>query len=238
MATPEEIAEIVGAAEMGPGAKRIESRYPAFNPWADIDPLDQDTDLAPLMRRLRLWAHLSVIKPKLLLVGEAPGYQGCHFSGVPFTNEALICAGTIPRIPAERITTREKPWSEPSATIVWRTLHELGVAEQTIMWNAYPWHPHKPGEPMSNRTPTGAELKDGLHLLSMLIRAFPEARVVAVGRNAEKALSLLGRNMDAAVRHPSMGGANEFRSGMAALMSADRREGVARQLEQKLGLGR
>jgi hypothetical protein len=222
MATPSEIEEIVNMAQTGPGAKRIEPRYPAFNPWADVDPLDEDAEAAPSMRRLRLWSHLSAYKPKLLLIGEAPGYQGCHFSGVPFTNEALILAGKVPRLPPMRITTREKPWSEPSATIVWDTLHKLGVAEQTIMWNAYPWHPHRVGEQMSNRAPTGAEIKDGLHLLSVVIRAFPEARVVAVGRNAEKALGLLGRNMDPAVRHPSMGGANAFREGMERLVGLGR----------------
>lgn len=218
----DDVMEIIDRAQAGSGAMQTVAkqglRYPAFNPWADADPLDAD-DEGPTERRYRLLFHLTPIQaPKLLLVGEAPGYQGCHFSGVPFTNEALICAGMVPRMPQGRLTTRETPWSEPSATVVWNTLHDLGVAERTVMWNSYPWHPHKPGEPMSNRAPTGAEIKDGLHLLSLMIRTFPEARVVAVGRSAEKALCLLGRNLDASVRHPSMGGANAFRAGLRTIV--------------------
>lgn len=213
MSRLDDVMEIIDLAQAGP----TERAGPVFNPWADSDPLDAE-DEGPTERRYRLLFHLTPLQaPKLLLVGEAPGYQGCHFSGVPFTNEALICAGMVPRMPVGRITTRERPWSEPSATVVWSTLHDLGVAERTVMWNAYAWHPHKEGDPMSNRTPTGMELKKGLHLLQLIIRAFPEAQVVAVGRNAEKSLCLLGRNMDASVRHPSMGGAKEFRAGMESI---------------------
>lgn len=210
------VLSFIELAKAGP-ANRL---GPVFNPWADDDPLDDASDgEGALARRYRLLFHLTPLRPvELLLVGEAPGYQGCHFSGVPFTNEALICDGMVPRMPIGRITTREKPWSEPSATIVWSVLHDLGVAERTVMWNAYAWHPHKEGDPMTNRTPKGAELKDGLHLLSRMIELFPDARVVAVGRNAEKSLALLGRNLDVSVRHPSMGGANEFREGMKGIV--------------------
>lgn len=30
------------------------------------------------------------IKPKYLLVGEAPGYKGCRWSGIPFTSEEIL----------------------------------------------------------------------------------------------------------------------------------------------------
>jgi uracil-DNA glycosylase len=209
------VIRIIDMAHAGP-ASRL---GPVFNPWADHDPLDAH-DEGPDERRMRLLFHFTgIMPPKLLLIGEAPGYQGCHFSGVPFTNEALICEGVIPRMPIGRLTTREKPWSEPSATIVWKALHELKVSERTVMWNAYPWHPHKEGDPMSNRTPKYAELKEGLHVLQTVIQAFPDATVVAVGRAAEKSLALLGRNMDVAVRHPSMGGAKDFRDGLAAIVN-------------------
>lgn len=189
-----------------------------FNPWSDHDPLDGFPVAGPALRLSRLAEHFDC-EPKYLLVGEAPGYQGCHFSGVPFTNEKLLLEGRIPRIRANlRITTRPKPWSEPSATIMWRVLHDLQIASETVMWNAFAWHPHKPGEPMSNRAPTDAELVKGADVLRAVTVHFGGAHIIAVGRVAEKALRRLGVGTNGAVRHPSMGGATAFRSGMQAIV--------------------
>lgn len=195
-----------------------------FNPWRDRDPLD-NCECSAEDRRTRLYQHFDC-KPDYLLIGEAPGYQGCHFSGVPFTNEKLILDGSVPRVTADRrITTRERPWCEPSATIVWRTLHALGIADRTVMWNAFAFHPHKPGEPMSNRAPTRAELEAGKHYLEAVIEHFSGARRIAVGRVAFRAMSQIavGRTGGTwTVRHPSMGGAREFDTGMRIALTNSR----------------
>jgi uracil-DNA glycosylase len=193
-----------------------------FNPWAERDPLDiahaaRTGALGPAGRLSRLEAHFAAT-PTLVLLGEASGYQGCHFSGMPFTNEKLLLEGRIPRVDvAARLTTRLRPWCEPSATVVWGTLHALGLAERTVLWNAFAWHPFKPGMPYSNRAPTRDELEAGRDVLDGVLTAFACAKVVAVGKVAERTLRGLGREPDATVRHPSMGGANEFRAGLAAL---------------------
>lgn len=186
-----------------------------FNPWRDSDPLDTGEQGAS-HRLARLAQHFNCT-PRFLLIGEAPGYQGCHFSGVPFTNERLLLDGVVPRVPCQvRITRREPPWSEPSATVVWGALHKLAIAEDTVMWNAFPFHPHKPGEPMSNRKPTNAEVRGwGGQFLRAVIEKFHGAKVVAVGRVAESAIRYVTGKSPATVRHPSMGGANEFRAGIA-----------------------
>src|SRR5882757_784285 len=103
-----------------------------FNPWTDLDPTTDLDRKAPAQRLARLTRHFAC-KPQYILVGEAPGYQGCKVSGIPFTSERLMMEGTIARIdPQERrLSTRPRPWSEPSATIVWGTLHALGIADQT-----------------------------------------------------------------------------------------------------------
>jgi len=193
-----------------------------FNPWAERDPLDVagpagSGEPGPAGRLSRLKAHFAAA-PSLVLLGEASGYQGCHFSGMPFTNEKLLLEGRIPRVRvAARLTTRTRPWCEPSATVVWGTLHALGLAERTVLWNAFAWHPFKPGDPYSNRAPTRDELESGRDVLDAVLAAFAGAKVVAVGKVAERTLRGLGREADATVRHPSMGGANEFRAGLAAL---------------------
>jgi uracil-DNA glycosylase len=190
-----------------------------FNPWRHDDPLDV-APLGHVARLERLRQHFDHT-PKYLLIGEAPGYQGCHFSGVPFTHEKMLLDGTVPRVECDRrITTRERPWCEPSATIVWGTLHKLGIAADVVMWNAFAWHPHKPGEPMSNRTPTLTELYAGREILAAVVRRFASATLIAVGNKSRDLLCNLGYWHAKHVRHPSMGGANEFREGMAALTAA------------------
>jgi hypothetical protein len=151
------------------------------------------------------------VDARYILVGEAAGYQGCKVTGIAFTSERLVLEGRIPRIAPDmpRLTSRERPWSEPSATTVWGNLHSLGIAAVAVLWNAYPWHPHRRGEAHSNRTPTRNERIAGLAVLRAVLLAYPGARVFAVGRNAEASLAGLG--VDAVtLRHPSMGGAMEF----------------------------
>ncbi|MGH8141223.1 MAG: uracil-DNA glycosylase [Steroidobacteraceae bacterium] len=185
-----------------------------FNPWTQSSDDDVASVNGPLARRQRLQAHLS-IRAEQVLIGEASGYQGCRITGIPFTSERLVMAGYIPRLaaPDTRLSTRRIPWSEPSATVVWSTLHELGIAASTVLWNAFPWHPHRVQQPLSNRTPTRSERALGLAVLQMLLAQFPRARVFAVGRHAEQALREIGRNATA-LRHPSMGGATRFRQAL------------------------
>jgi uracil-DNA glycosylase len=211
------VTELVNLIAAGPDRA---GTYPdVFNPWLQRDPWDTGFD-GPLARGGRLLRHFDC-KPKYLLIGEAPGYQGCHFSGVAFTSEVLLMNRAIPRIEplAGRITTRPRPWAEPSATIVWRVLHSLGIAEKVVMHNAFAWHPHKPGIPMSNRAPTAIELKAGSEVLNAVIDHFASATIIALGRIAERTLAGLGVRVDHAVRHPSMGGAKKFERGMRKIIA-------------------
>ena len=68
-----------------------------FNPWTDLDPTTDAEPDAPTQRLVRLRAHLDC-SPHSILIGEAPGYQGCKVSGIPFTSERLILEGAIPRV--------------------------------------------------------------------------------------------------------------------------------------------
>lgn len=188
-----------------------------FNPWGECCAYDLRPD-APSERRGRLVDHLSCPDCRLILVGEAPGYAGCRISGVPFTSEFLLEQGAIPRMASgqgRRLTSHPRPLREPSATIVWSTLFQLGIAEQTVLWNACPWHPMG-AKPLSNRTPTEKELVIGLMHLESLLNLFPAALVVAVGKKAASSLELLGVKGAASVRHPAYGGKNDFVAGLRA----------------------
>jgi uracil-DNA glycosylase len=147
-------------------------------------------------RRRRLAGYLeSRSESPLLLVGEAAGYRGARVSGVPFTSERQL--------------TGKGP-AEASATIVHRVLAELGLEEHVLLWNVVPTHP---GTATSNRRPRAAEIEAGLPFALELARG---RRVVAVGRLAQSVL-------DAPyVRHPSHGGAAEFRAGLLRFRSGGR----------------
>jgi uracil-DNA glycosylase len=188
-----------------------------FNPWSDSDPLDRTADAAEHRWR-RLKQHLAC-RPRLVLVGEAAGYQGCRFSGIAFTSERLLLEGRIPRVlSTDRLTHRARPWSEPSATVVWGCLHDLHIAERTLLWNAFPWQPYRPGEPHSNRRPCAHEVQLGSQVLQSVLDRCAGATVVAVGQVARKALQNVLGSDPSVVRHPAMGGAREFRTNLTAIV--------------------
>ena len=144
------------------------------------------------LRRERLRAYLeSGLGAPILLVGEAPGFRGSRVSGIPFTSERQL-TGLGP--------------AEATATIVHRVLAELGLEEHVLLWNVVPTHP---GTETANRPPTRSEVEAGLPIARSLARG---RRVVAVGRVAHDAL---GADY---VRHPSHGGARQFRAGLVELL--------------------
>ncbi len=198
--------------------KLPDTRPSLFNPWRSRCRHDLSPD-APRQRLERLGAHLDC-SPRLILVGEASGYQGCRYSGMAFTSERLAASGAIPRIRLreERLTDRALPFSEPSATIVWRQLAELGMEGATVLWNALPTHPHLTDQPWTNRTPTPMEFEDGQGALVALLDAFPRARLVAVGRHAGMRLRALTTRPVHEVRHPARGGATLFANGLSEIV--------------------
>lgn len=192
-----------------------------FNPYRQSSPDDAPGN-TPEARLVRLAAHLDC-SPRFVLVGEAPGYQGCRVSGVAFTSERLIIQGQIPRLQgtSHRLSLRSlrpRPWSEPSATIVWSLLHALGAAESTVLWNALQLHPRKPGEFRSNRKPSREERRGGIRSLQILRDAFPDATFVAIGDCAQEALSDARIAGAGKIRHPSFGGKPAFVQGLTALV--------------------
>jgi hypothetical protein len=110
---------------------------------------------------------------------------------VAFTSERLLGEGLIPRIPPlmTRLSIRTLPFSEPSATIVWNTLFELGIADRALLWNALQLHPYTPDNVWSNRTPTPDEIAMGEPAMRLLVEAFPSAQIVAVGKKGKAPVS-------------------------------------------------
>ena len=196
----------------------------AFNQYADGHEGNE-------VRRNNLNLYLrqmTELEPRILLVGEAPGYQGCARSGVPFTSDAILLdpppgVAIFGEHSGYRMAPEfDQPRKEPSSTIIWETIATGGLLP--LIWSAFPFHPHKPGNPQSNRPPRVAEMALGEEFLLELLTVFKPEMVVAVGNTADRSLNKLDVE-HVKVRHPSQGGKADFVTGFLAVVETVKRAG-------------
>lgn len=192
------------------------SKTDTFNQYWDIHPeLDQPHGARARRQNLRCYLE-TFADARFMLIGEAAGYAGCRFSGIPFTCESQYAGperlSWTTGKDLVRSSAAEKPWVERSARIVWE-----GLARRTdcVLWNAFPWHPFGESGLLSNRAP-GRDVHDGLEVLAYLLGMFPEGQPYAIGRVAQRALASIGVQAPY-IRHPSRGGKRMFLAGLEAL---------------------
>ena len=200
-----------------------------FNPWFDQDKENDLVSNAPEIRRRQLEQYLTERqhRAKYLFIAEALGYQGGHFTGIAMTSERILLGyqqekygvrpehvfrGELP-LRTSRPDLIEQGMSEPTATIMWGALIDLGIDPyDVVLWNSVPWHPYNPKKGLlSNRTPLTGEMEAGLKHLKAFIALFDDVQVIAVGRKCEQSLGELGME-HTGVRHPANGGAPKFRA--------------------------
>lgn len=201
------------------------------NPWATFVPgLDIGPE-APHVRMQNLTCYLQerLSSARILFIGEAPGYQGARWSGIAMTSERILLGAKEGALAddvflGEKSRTSEPALypqgaNEPTATIAWSLMKSLGASPRSfVFWNAFPFHPHKPNMPLTNRAPKPHELAASSQFLPEFLSLFPDARPVAVGRVAQDTLAALGVAAPA-VRHPAMGGASRFRLQVSAFVA-------------------
>ena len=200
-----------------------------FNPWYDVDKDNDSTKSAPKIRREQLTQYLKERQEpaKLLLIAEAVGYQGGHFTGMAMTSERILLGhqakkgilpehvfqGIAPRRTSKK-EVRDLGFNEPTATIVWSTLLDSGQSPyEFVLWNIFPWHPIRLNSDkgtLTNRTPTDAELLYAKPALQKFLALFPERPIVAIGKKSHGTLENMGIE-SIPVRHPANGGATLFR---------------------------
>jgi len=205
-----------------------------FNPWWEVDKENDVGRNAAAIRRNQLRAYLRkrLRTAQLAVIGEAVGYRGGHFSGIPMTSERLLLGRSekvrlksndfLSDINPRRTSKPEKcpdGFSEPTATIVWGTLLQHGLKpDQFVLWNAFPWHSFDPRRGMlSNRMPNKSEQAAVLLVLKAFLELFQCEQVVALGKIAAAQLEQLGLNVHC-IRHPASGGARLFRAQIAAVV--------------------
>lgn len=202
--------ELLSAVPSGPG----------LNNFLD----HRETANAQRRRNLELYLEEMLDRsPRVLLLGEAPGFRGMRITGIPFTNRTMLQGpansfglfgpGKGYTLPAEAAGVA----AEPTATVMWQVLAELKFLP--LLWSACPWHTHMPEDPRSNRTPRTAEVRLGVPFRQALTELFGIKTVVAVGNVAHR--SLLTSGLSAVkVRHPSHGGRAGFKRGLEELLEA------------------
>jgi len=209
---------------------RLLKRSPSgavFNPWWQIDE-ENDIGLhAAAIRRKHLAVYFRerLGEAQLAIVGEALGYRGGHFSGIPMTSERILLRKQQQILPSIKPRRTSKPsvrpdgFSEPTATIVWGALLKIGLKpDQFVLWNAFPWHSFDSRRGMlSNRMPNKSERAAGLPVLKTFLELFPCDQVVALGKIASTQLQQLGVNAQC-VRHPASGGGKLFRQQIAKIV--------------------
>lgn len=205
-----------------------------FNPWYHQDKKNDNLVNAPDIRKAQLETYLSerLNRAKYLFIAEALGYQGGHFTGIAMTSERILLGHQekkygvksghvfkgIEPIRTSKPALNEMGMSEPTATIMWGALIELGIDPyEVVLWNSVPWHPYKKEKGiLTNRTPLSHEMEAGIVHLKNIMELYSGIRVVAVGRKCEESLSLLDVG-HTAVRHPANGGAPKFRRQLSEL---------------------
>jgi len=209
---------------------RLLKRSPSgavFNPWWKVDAQNDIGPSAPAIRRKQLRAYLQerLGNARITIIGEALGYRGGHFSGIPMTSERMLLGNQQYVVASIKPRRTSKPsvcpngFTEPTATIVWGALLRLGLKpDEFVLWNAFPWHSFDPRRGMlSNRMPSKSEQLSGRPVLKAFLELFPCDTIVAMGKIAAAQLEQLGFNAHC-VRHPASGGAKLFRQQIAGLL--------------------
>lgn len=172
------------------------------------------------IRKENLNSYLNLIhknNSKILIIGEAPGYKGCRNTGIAFTCEKTLKTHDYFKDQNFKTINEINYEKENSATIVWDELSNIN--KFPLIWNIFPFHPHKIDNIKSNRTPNLSELKIGVETTQKLINIFGINYVICVGRKSEKMIKSLNIKHDY-VRHPSMGGAKIFRNQLNKLLKS------------------
>lgn len=208
-----------------------------FNPWGDFDEQLECDNSSPSIRCNNLLAYLlpRLGRAKIFIVAEAVGYQGGRFSGIAITCERMLLgkhktikSSDVAEVPLLRTsspvspllkrTQQELGFNEPTDTVVWNAIVELGVNPyDTLLWNIFPFHPYKSGAPLTNRTPTEEEQRIGYEYTKQLLDIHrqlggPDPLVLAVGQKSAQTLERFGLPA-IGLRHPANGGANLYREG-------------------------
>lgn len=194
-----------------------------FNPYRDRCDLHDLAD-APAVRRRNLRTYLSSIEAlssDTIWMGRDLGYRGGRRTGLALTDERHLeeLARSYPGASPSK-ATKGPVVAERTAAEIWAVLSRL--ERPPVLWNVFPFHPHEPGDPLTNRKFSARELAEVTDLNRALIAWLGIKRIVCIGQDAASYAAAFGVSVDS-VRHPSYGGVKDFRVGMQRIYGAQLR---------------
>lgn len=187
-----------------------------FNPYVDVC-VDHDLPNADHLRRENLTSALTAaldLDVRTLWIARDLGYRGGRRTGLALTDEAHLehHSKLLGGIEIRR-ATRGPAIAERTATVIWRMLSRIG--EPVFLWNVFPFHPHEPDAPMTNRCHTKSEHRATEWVLTNLIKILQPEHVYTIGGDARRGLDKMGIET-VSFRHPSYGGQTQFISEVEA----------------------
>lgn len=181
-----------------------------FNPYRDTCPIF-DIACAPEIRRANLASLLRAAREQKVAsiwIARDLGYRGGRRTGLALTDEFHLpkMASMFGDIDLKR-TTVGPSVKERTATTIWSVIERIG--QPIFLWNAFPFHPHSPDEPMSNRCHKISERRCTSWILKEILDFLKPEQVYSIGVDAQRCLATIGVQTTA-FRHPSYGGQTEF----------------------------
>lgn len=144
-----------------------------------------------------------------MFIGEAPGVNGCAYTGIPFTSERAICQGQLERHFHSTRFVIEGDCYEGSAGYMWEAINSM--QKPPILWNVFPLHPYKiKNDKTENRPPRANEKEWGKTILKSVLDLFPNVSVFSIGNHAKDMCEKLGIETSGHLIHPAHH-AKEFR---------------------------
>ncbi|RML69602.1 uracil-DNA glycosylase [Pseudomonas syringae] len=161
-------------------------------------------------------------------MGRDLGYRGGRRTGLALTDEYHLSEMTriYPGCDSQQ-ATHGPAIAERTAAEIWAVLKSVDIPP--LLWNVFPFHPHEPGNPFTNRKFSSKELALVDELNSELFSWLRIGKIIAIGQDAAHYASRFGLPIET-IRHPSYGGVRDFRAGMAKLY--DLRPQISQQNRQ------
>lgn len=180
-----------------------------FNPYSDVCEIHDKKDGAYVRTdNLKMAIEGSLNKQATLFVGRDLGYKGGRRTGIALTDEIhLPIYGKKLNVEFKKATVGF-PVGERTSFEIWRYLSYTEAP--VFFWNVFPLHPFNSGYEFSNRKHTRIEARECKNVLDLVIDIINPSKLIAIGRDAEAALSDYSIPF-LSTRHPSYGGQREFR---------------------------
>lgn len=200
-----------------------------FNPYADHCDVHDAAEAADI-RRSNLESYLRSVRRlecDTIWMGRDLGYRGGRRTGLALTDEQNLNA-LQHNYPGSKVAkaTLGPIVAERTAAEIWKVISSLSAPP--LLWNVFPFHPHEPGQPFTNRKFSSKELNAVDTLNSALLEWIGIKRIISIGQDAAQYAERFGVEVST-VRHPSYGGVAEFREGIDRLYGIRRNSLVSKQ---------